>query len=75
LGQTLRIVQQIQTMETLGQARREQYATMLRIAAATGLRIGELLALRLVPPEFRLCRERPCLLMRVSIRERTTVGL
>jgi integrase len=45
-GQSLRIVEQIQTMETLGQARREQYATMLLIAAATGLRIGELLALR-----------------------------
>jgi integrase len=45
-GQSLRIVEQIQTMETLGQARREQYSTMLLVAAATGLRIGELLALR-----------------------------
>jgi integrase len=45
-GQSLRIVEQIQTMETLRKARREQYSTMLLVAAATGLRIGELLALR-----------------------------
>jgi integrase len=44
--QTLRIVEYIQTMETLGQARREQYSTLFLVAAAAGLRIGELLALR-----------------------------
>jgi len=43
---TLRIVEHIQTMETLGQVRREQYSTLFLVAAASGLRIGELLALR-----------------------------
>jgi integrase len=33
-------------METLGTARREQYETLFLVAAASGLRIGELLALR-----------------------------
>ena len=32
--------------ETLGAARREQYSTLFLLAAASGLRIGELLALR-----------------------------
>jgi integrase len=44
--QTLRIVEQVQKLETLGEARKEQYATLFLIAAASGLRIGELLALR-----------------------------
>jgi len=44
--QTLRIVEQVQKLETLGKARQEQYATLFLLAAATGLRIGELLALR-----------------------------
>ena len=44
--QTLRIVEHVQTMETIGQARREQYSTLFLVAAASGLRIGELLALR-----------------------------
>ena len=44
--QALRIVEHIQTMETLGQARRELYSTLFLVAAASGLRIGELLALR-----------------------------
>jgi integrase len=44
--QTLRIVEQTRTMETLGVARREQYETLFLLAAASGLRIGELLALR-----------------------------
>jgi integrase len=44
--QTLRIVEQTRTMETLGVARREQYETLFLVAAASGLRIGELLALR-----------------------------
>src|SRR5499425_2510314 len=44
--QTLRIVEHIQTTETLGQARRDMYSTLFLVAAASGLRIGELLALR-----------------------------
>ena len=44
--QTLQIVEQIKTMDTLGAARREQYSTLFLVAAASGLRIGELLALR-----------------------------
>jgi integrase len=44
--QTLRIVEQVQQLETLGEARKEQYATLFLLAAASGLRIGELLALR-----------------------------
>jgi integrase len=44
--QALRIVEHIQTMETLGQARREHYSTLFLVAAASGIRIGELLALR-----------------------------
>jgi len=44
--QTLQIVEQIKTMDTLGTARREQYSTLFLLAAASGLRIGELLALR-----------------------------
>jgi integrase len=42
----LQIVEQIKTMDTLGAARREQYSTLFLLAAASGLRIGELLALR-----------------------------
>jgi integrase len=44
--QTLRIVEHIRTIKTLGQGRREQYSTLLLVAAGSGLRIGELLALR-----------------------------
>ena len=44
--QTLQIVEQIKTMDSLGEARREQYSTLFLLAAASGLRIGELLALR-----------------------------
>jgi hypothetical protein len=44
--QTLRIVEQVQQLETLGEARQEQYTTLFLLAAASGLRIGELLALR-----------------------------
>ena len=43
--QTLRVVEQVQAMETLGTVRREQYQTLFLVAAASGLRIGELLAL------------------------------
>lgn len=44
--QTLRIVEQVQQLETVGEARQEQYSTLFLLAAASGLRIGELLALR-----------------------------
>jgi integrase len=44
--QTLRIVEQVQQLENLGEARQEQYTTLFLLAAASGLRISELLALR-----------------------------
>jgi integrase len=44
--QTLQIAEQIKSIDTLGVARREQYSTLFLLAAASGLRIGELLALR-----------------------------
>ena len=44
--QTLRIVEQLKSIDSLGQARREKYSTLFLLAAASGLRIGELLALR-----------------------------
>jgi integrase len=44
--QALRIAEQVQQLETLGEARKGQYATLFLLAAASGLRIGELLALR-----------------------------
>jgi integrase len=44
--QTLRIVEKLKIIESLGQARREQYSVLFLLAAASGLRIGELLALR-----------------------------
>ena len=44
--QTLQIVEQLKTMDSLGDKRREQYSTLFVLAAASGLRIGELLALR-----------------------------
>jgi integrase len=44
--QTLRIVEQLQSVDSLGQERREQYSVLFLLAAASGLRVGELLALR-----------------------------
>jgi integrase len=44
--QTLRLVEQLKAIDSLGQARREQYSTLFLLAAASGLRVGELLALR-----------------------------
>ena len=44
--QTLRIVEQVQTLETVRSERQEQYSTLFLVAAASGLRIGELLALQ-----------------------------
>ncbi len=45
-AQAEHIVGHIRKMDTLGDARREQYATMVLLAAASGLRSSELLALR-----------------------------
>jgi integrase len=42
----LRIVGQLQNVQTLGVARREQLSTLFLLASASGLRIGELVALR-----------------------------
>jgi integrase len=44
--QTLRIVEQLNHNEKIRPARREKYATVFLLAAASGLRVGELLALR-----------------------------
>jgi len=44
--QTLRIVEHVQTLETVRSERQEQYSTLFLVAAASGLRIGELLALQ-----------------------------
>jgi integrase len=50
--QTLRIVERVQKSETLGEARHELYSTLFLLAAASGLRIGELLALRSDDTDF-----------------------
>jgi integrase len=52
--QTLRIVEQVQQLETLGKDRKEQYVALFLLAAASGLRIGELLALRSDDIDFDL---------------------
>ena len=44
--QALQIVAQLDQNDRLGDGRREQYKTLFLLAAASGLRIGELLALR-----------------------------
>jgi integrase len=44
--QALRIDEQVQKLETVSQARKDMYSAMFIVAAASGLRIGELLALR-----------------------------
>jgi len=44
--QMLRIVEQLSQNDSLGRQRREQYKTLFLLAAASGLRVGELLALR-----------------------------
>jgi integrase len=44
--QTLRIVEQVSQNDRLGDGRRGQYKTLFLLAAASGLRIGELLAIR-----------------------------
>lgn len=44
--QAEKIAGHIRTMDTLGATRKEQYATLFLLAAASGLRTGELLALK-----------------------------
>jgi integrase len=45
-AQAEQVSKYVRTLDTLGDARREQYATVILLAAASGLRSSELLALR-----------------------------
>jgi integrase len=47
-----RIAEQVSKIDTLGEARRDQYSTLILLAAGSGLRSGEILALRLNDPNF-----------------------
>jgi integrase len=51
-AQAEQIAEQIRKLESLGDARREQYATLLLLTAASGLRCSELLALRVNDIDF-----------------------
>jgi integrase len=51
--QAEQIARGVRGMDGLGAARREQYATAILLAAASGLRCGELLALRVDDIDFR----------------------
>ena len=50
--QAVKIVEHIRKMDGLGDSRREQYATLILLAAASGLRCSELLALRINDLDF-----------------------
>lgn len=50
--QTVQIVGQVQKLDNLGAARKEQYSTLLLVASASGLRCSELLALRVNDIDF-----------------------
>jgi integrase len=52
--QALRIVKQLDHNPQLGDGRREQYRSLFLVAAASGLRIGELLALKTDDIDFEL---------------------
>lgn len=52
-AQTVRIAEHVRSMDSLGEARREQYAALFLIAAASGLRPSELLALRVNDIDFK----------------------
>jgi integrase len=52
-AQTEQIADHVGKMDTLGKTRREQYATLFLLAAASGLRSSELLALRVNDIDFR----------------------
>lgn len=47
-----KIAEHVSKIDTLGEARREQYSTLILLAAASGLRSGELLALRVCDLDF-----------------------
>ena len=47
------IARHVQKLDGLGDARREQYATLILLAAASGLRTSELLALRVNDVDFQ----------------------
>jgi integrase len=47
-----RIAEHVRKMDGLGESRREQYATLILLAAASGLRCSELLALRVHDLDF-----------------------
>jgi integrase len=51
-AQAKQIAGHIRTMDTLGDSRRDQYATLILLAAASGLRSSELLALRVNDIDF-----------------------
>jgi integrase len=68
--QTLRIVEQLSQNDSLGEQRREQYKTLFLLAAASGLRVGELLALRDDDIEF----ERGAVRVDESLDRTGTIG-
>ena len=47
-----KIAERVRTMDGLGEARRKQYSTLFVLAAASGLRCSELLALRVNDVDF-----------------------
>src|SRR6266852_1306439 len=47
-----RIAEQVSKLDTLGEARRDQYSTLILLAAGSGLRSGEILALRVNDLDF-----------------------
>lgn len=48
-----RIAERVSKLDTLGDARRDQYSTLILLAAGSGLRSGEILALRVNDLDFR----------------------
>jgi len=51
--QAEQIAEQVRSMDGLGDAQREQYSTLILLAAASGLRSSELLALRINDIDFK----------------------
>jgi integrase len=52
-AQSVQIVGHISSIDGLGNSRREQYSTLVLVASASGLRCGELLALRVSDVDFK----------------------
>jgi integrase len=48
-----RIAEQVGKIDTLGQARQDQYSTLILLAAGSGLRAGEIFALRVSDVDFK----------------------